>query len=122
MTVGAIKDTIEHLPPDEQTSVASWISAREAHSWDEQIIFRQGDPERYGWSKSMLRSTQAAWKDSRQSSRVAELRSIAFPSFWKMYADLPVEVQRLADKQFALFRKDRMRPMNPSGGLSVKVR
>ena len=34
---------------------------------------------------------------------MAEPRSAPFRSFWKLYAELPAEVQRLADKQFSLF-------------------
>ena len=48
---------------------------------------------------------------------MSEARSIPFPSFWKLYAELPVEVQRLADKQFALFEKD---PHHPSIGFAKK--
>ena len=38
-------------------------------------------------------------------------RSLALPRFWTLYDHLPVEVQALADKQFALFSKD---PFHPS--------
>lgn len=38
-------------------------------------------------------------------------QSFASERFWKLYGELPVEVQRLADKQYALFRKD---PFHPS--------
>ena len=38
-------------------------------------------------------------------------RSLALPRFWVLYDRLPVEVQALADKQFALFSKD---PSHPS--------
>ncbi len=33
---------------------------------------------------------------------MSEASSIPFQSFWKLYADWPAEVQKLADKQFAL--------------------
>jgi hypothetical protein len=38
-------------------------------------------------------------------------RSLALPRFWTLYDRLPVEVQALADKQFALFSKN---PSHPS--------
>jgi hypothetical protein len=45
------------------------------------------------------------------------LRSIPLPSFWKLYAALPAEVQRLADKQFSLFEDN---PGHPSLGFVRK--
>jgi len=35
---------------------------------------------------------------------------VPVPPFWKLYSALPVEIQRLADKQFALFLQDRNHP------------
>lgn len=37
MTLEAIKDLIEHLPPDEQVRLAGWISARDRQAWDAEI-------------------------------------------------------------------------------------
>ena len=37
MTVEAIKDLIEELPPEDQTALAIWISERDSRAWDEQI-------------------------------------------------------------------------------------
>ncbi len=37
MTVEAIKDLIEELPPEDQTALALWISERDSRVWDEQI-------------------------------------------------------------------------------------
>jgi len=48
---------------------------------------------------------------------VSQRRSIPFPPFWKLYAGLPAEVQRLADKQFALFESN---PTHPSLGFAKK--
>jgi hypothetical protein len=48
---------------------------------------------------------------------VSESRSRPFQSFWKLYADLPAEVQKLADKQFALFQEN---PRHPSLGFARK--
>jgi hypothetical protein len=48
---------------------------------------------------------------------VGDFRSIPFPSFWKLYAELPAEVQRLADTQFALFEEN---PQHPSPGFRRK--
>jgi hypothetical protein len=39
------------------------------------------------------------------------LKSFASERFWQLYRELPSEVQRLADKQYALFRQD---PFHPS--------
>jgi len=38
-------------------------------------------------------------------------QSFASERFWKLYSELPPEVQRLADKQYELFRED---PFHPS--------
>jgi hypothetical protein len=38
-------------------------------------------------------------------------QSFASEQFWQLYSDLPAEVQRLADKQYELFRQD---PFHPS--------
>ena len=37
MTVEAIKELIEHLAPEDQTALASWMSERDSTSWDDQI-------------------------------------------------------------------------------------
>ena len=37
MTLEAIKDVIEQLPPEEQTTLANWLSKRDWNAWDEQI-------------------------------------------------------------------------------------
>ena len=37
MTVEAIKDLIETLPPEDLTALAYWISERESMAWDRQI-------------------------------------------------------------------------------------
>jgi hypothetical protein len=37
MTLEAIKEAIEQLPPEQQTALASWLSERDWNSWDEQI-------------------------------------------------------------------------------------
>ncbi len=37
MTVEAIKELIEHLPPEEQTVLACWMSERDSKAWDDQI-------------------------------------------------------------------------------------
>ena len=37
MTLEAIKDAIEQLPPAEQSVLASWLSDRDWNAWDEQI-------------------------------------------------------------------------------------
>jgi hypothetical protein len=39
------------------------------------------------------------------------LKSFASERFWQLYRELPTEVQRLADKQYQLFRAD---PFHPS--------
>jgi hypothetical protein len=38
-------------------------------------------------------------------------QSFASERFWRLYSELPVEVQRLASKQYELFRED---PFHPS--------
>jgi hypothetical protein len=37
MRVDAIKELIEHLPPEDQTALASWLSERDAKAWADQI-------------------------------------------------------------------------------------
>ena len=43
--------------------------------------------------------------------------SFALASFWRLYYELPVETQRLADKQFRLFSEN---PRHPSLGFARK--
>ena len=38
-------------------------------------------------------------------------QSLASEQFWQLYSELPTEVQRLADKQYELFRQN---PFHPS--------
>lgn len=47
MTLEAIKEAIEQLPPDEQTVLARWLSERDWQAWDEQIE-RDFSPEGRG--------------------------------------------------------------------------
>jgi hypothetical protein len=46
MTLEAIKEAIERLPPEQQTVLATWLSERDWKSWDEQIErdFAPGGP------------------------------------------------------------------------------
>ena len=37
MTLEAIKEAIEQLPPEQQTVLASWLSERDWNAWDDQI-------------------------------------------------------------------------------------
>lgn len=37
MTVETIKDLIEHFPPDDQATLASWLGRRDMQAWDAQI-------------------------------------------------------------------------------------
>ena len=37
MTLEAIKEAIEQLPPAQQTVLANWLSERDWKAWDEQI-------------------------------------------------------------------------------------
>jgi hypothetical protein len=37
MTLDAIKEAIEHLPPGQQTVLARWLSERDWKAWNEQI-------------------------------------------------------------------------------------
>ena len=38
-------------------------------------------------------------------------QSLASGRFWQLYSELPIDVQRLADKQYELFQQD---PFHPS--------
>jgi len=38
MTLDAIKEAIEQLPPEQQTVLARWLSERDWKAWDEQIV------------------------------------------------------------------------------------
>ncbi len=46
MTLDAIKEAIESLPPEQQTVLATWLSERDWKTWDEQIErdFAPGGP------------------------------------------------------------------------------
>jgi len=37
MTLKAIQEAIERLPPEQQTILANWLSERDWNAWDEQI-------------------------------------------------------------------------------------
>jgi hypothetical protein len=37
MSVDAIKELIERLPPEDQAALACWLSERDAKAWDDQI-------------------------------------------------------------------------------------
>jgi hypothetical protein len=37
MTLEAIKEAIEQLPPEQQTILADWLSERDWQAWDEHI-------------------------------------------------------------------------------------
>lgn len=37
MTLDAIKEAIQHLPEEEQSVLASWLSERDWQQWDRQI-------------------------------------------------------------------------------------
>ena len=37
MTLEALKEAIEQLPPEQQTALAIWLSERDWKAWDEQI-------------------------------------------------------------------------------------
>ena len=37
MTLEAIKEAIEQLPPEEQTMLATWLSERDWEAWDQEI-------------------------------------------------------------------------------------
>lgn len=43
-------------------------------------------------------------------------RSFASERFWQLYTELPAEVQRLADKQYELFREDPYSLAPPQAG------
>jgi hypothetical protein len=45
------------------------------------------------------------------------VKSFALPSFWKCYKELPEHIQKLADKNFALFCDN---PRHPSLGFKRK--
>jgi hypothetical protein len=45
------------------------------------------------------------------------IHSFTLSSFWRCYQTLPKEIQKLADKQFALFKRD---PFHPSLALAQK--
>jgi hypothetical protein len=48
---------------------------------------------------------------------VSRFRSLATARFWKLFEDLPVEIQDLAFKKYQLFKRD---PYHPSLGLKAK--
>lgn len=48
---------------------------------------------------------------------MSQLRSFATARFWKLFAELPAEVQDLAVKKYQLFKQD---PHHPSLGFQAK--
>jgi hypothetical protein len=48
---------------------------------------------------------------------VSQVRSFATAQFWKLYEQLPADVQALANEKYKLFRKD---PFHPSLSFQAK--
>jgi hypothetical protein len=48
--------------------------------------------------------TASGGRRSTDSPQVIAFQSFASDRFWQLYRELPEEVQRLADKQYELFR------------------
>jgi len=75
MTLEAIKEAIEQLPPEQQTVLASWLSERDWKSWDEQI---ERDFKSGGRGESLLAELEreiAEGKTSPLEERSAERRN-----------------------------------------------
>ncbi len=57
MTVETIKDLIEHLPPDDQATLAGWLGKRDMRVWADQI---ESDFSEGGAGLSLLSEVDAA--------------------------------------------------------------
>jgi hypothetical protein len=57
----------------------------------------------------LIEATSSLWSRA--------IRSFALASFWRCYRALPEHIQKLADKQFRLFREN---PSHPSLGFAPK--
>ncbi len=75
MTLEAIKEAIEQLPPEQQTVLASWLSERDWKSWDDQI---ERDFEPGGRGAPLVAELEreiAEGKTTRMENSVAEHRN-----------------------------------------------
>jgi hypothetical protein len=65
------------------------------------------------WAGAASSCKTGAWIQQLALHRLIYMafQSFASEQFWKLYRELPIEVQRLADKQYELFRED---PFHPS--------
>jgi hypothetical protein len=76
MTLEAIKEAIEQLPPEQQTVLASWLSERDWKSWDQQI---ERDFASGGRGESLLAELEreiAEGKTSSMEELLAERRDL----------------------------------------------
>jgi hypothetical protein len=110
MNVEAIKAAIEELPKADRRKLAEWFEELEEQAWDEQIeedfspgrtrcavagraatgTCRGRDPADGG---GLCRTSQTP---------PVKVESRTFKRFWKYYDQLPEEIRRQTDKQYAL--------------------
>ena len=82
----------------------TWAADYHFRQWDAQI---ENDLEA-GQLDDLLEALRA---DIKAGHAKTALNHFTLPSFWKAYAGLPLEVQPLADKNYALLREN---PAHPS--------
>ncbi len=107
MSLAEIEEAVKTLTPEELAKLAAFIARQDNLAWDAKIErdFR------------LVANTLPAWKRStrtlRPEIRTPAVKSHALASFWQCYNALPEQVQRLGEKNFALFESN---PRHPSLG------
>jgi hypothetical protein len=94
-TLEELEKAVTELPADQLAEFRAWFEEFEAARFDERIE----------------RDAKAGRLDRLADQAVADFRHLASPSFWQAYATLPASVRELADKNYALLKKN---PRHPS--------
>lgn len=95
-SVEQIERAIEQLSPSEFSEIARWVLAQDQKRWDDQM-----DRDAASGQLDFLRE-EAMGRAGRVSEELA-LTSRVSKQFWRLLAELPVEIQRLAEKNHRLW-------------------
>ena len=126
MTVEALKAAINELPDDQRHSLALWLNELGYDEWDTEMVkdfspggagLSLGRKGQAGYRRGQVSPHGRGFRSATQTSLVI-FQSRTLPAFWDRYNDLPIDIQRRADKQFGLFARN---PRHPSIQLKPSV-
>jgi hypothetical protein len=103
-TLEDIEKAVTQLPADQLAKFRAWFEEFEAARFDRRI-------ERDAKAGRLDKLAEQALADFRAGRARDLLRHFASPSFWEAYAKLPEEIRALADRSYALLKKN---PRYPS--------